>query len=328
MWIYLLTFIGCAVIGTELLNPVADVVFGEDFYVAQGVASSCEENANCNKEFVYISMYYNELDSKGVTHTASSSYKASEHSRIVEYSVGEDTRVRRCFSLEGSQLYGHSGGIAYFQGAIYVSSEAKIGKYPLPSYSSNQDYKTAGCLSLSPQYTWPVETGSFVSFAKVNNQNFLFAGRWCSSENGECALEQAPYLYSYALDSEGNLDFALNSSKRTPFNGRYRIPLHAQGVAISENDDGTQNLFISKSNGSNYSTIDRFVLEDTLCPAPGHCAIPDSLSSLELVPGLEDMAFGKNHRLWSVSESYAEYFQNPSNLSYDQLFYINSTDLP
>ncbi len=190
---------------------------GED-YVAQGVASSCEGDQTCDREFLYISSYWRNIEDQDAEDRADFD-RASVISEIVPGTDERPYEHRRCFRLNGLLGNSHVGGIAYYAGALYVSSNPNrsddpeglnhpyIERYELPGLDESRLYpqRTADCDPIIPSGRWKTMASSFVSFVTLDGAPSLLVGRYCKNSSkckypdGEAAK---PYAYQYWLDAQ------------------------------------------------------------------------------------------------------------------------------
>ena len=189
--------------------------------------------------------------------------------------------------LNGTQATGHNGGIAFFNNSIYVATNFKIGKYPIPDYETNSEkYQT---LTLTNENTFSVS--SKASFMTYYNDS-IWVGDY--RENQDQAI---PYLYGYPIDSLGNILTNVNPVK-------YRIPYQTQGVSWT-NHDNIDYLFINTTyGGNNYSTLFRTPKSNLQLEN-----IPIMENQYFLPSQVEDLSFNQNGDLITVSESGSKYYQ-------------------
>ena len=182
----------------------AFVPYQNDDYVPQGLTNSFEdESYNQSNGYLYISMYNKTI--------FGASYL--KNSIIVELDPQNNYSVRRCFMLHGAQSSGHNGGIAFFDNSLYVATNFKIGKYPIPDYATNSEkYQT---LTLTSENTFSVSSkASFMTYYRDS----IWVGDYRESQD-----QVVPYLYGYPVDSLGDIVTNVNPVK-------YRIPYQTQGV--------------------------------------------------------------------------------------------------
>ena len=254
------------------------VPYQNDDYVPQGLTNSYEdESYNQSNGYLYISMYNKTIF--GVSYL--------KNSIIVEIDPEKNYSVRRCFMLSGAQASGHNGGIAFFNNSIYVATNFKIGKYPIPDYETNSEkYQT---LPLTNENTFSVSSkASFMTYYRDS----IWVGDYRENQS-----QVIPYIYGYPIDSLGNISTNSNPVK-------YRIPYQTQGVSWT-NHDNIDYLFINTTNGgNNYSTLFRTPktnLEPVNSPI---------MENQYLLPSqVEDLSFNQNGDLITVSESGSKYYQ-------------------
>ena len=254
------------------------VPYQNDDYVPQGLTNSYEdESYNQSNGYLYISMYNK------------TKFGASylRNSIIVELDPQNGYSVRRCFMLNGAQASGHNGGIAFFNNSIYVATNFKIGKYPIPDYETNSEkYQT---LTLTNENTFSVSSkASFMTYYRDS----IWVGDYRENQS-----QVIPYIYGYPIDLLGNISTNSNPVK-------YRIPYQTQGVSWT-NHDNIDYLFINTTNGgNNYSTLFRTPktnLEPVNSPI---------MENQYLLPSqVEDLSFNQNGDLITVSESGSKYYQ-------------------
>ena len=254
------------------------VPYQNDDYVPQGLTNSYEdESYNQSNGYLYISMYNKTI--------FGASYL--KNSIIVELDPQNGYSVRRCFMLNGAQASGHNGGIAFFNNSIYVATNFKIGKYPIPDYEVNSEkYQT---LTLTNENTFSVSSkASFMTYYRDS----IWVGDYREHQS-----QVIPYIYGYPIDSLGNISTNSNPVK-------YRIPYQTQGVSWT-NYDNIDYLFINTTNGgNNYSTL--FRTPKTNLEFEN---IPIMENQYLLPSQVEDLSFNQNGDLITISESGSKYYQ-------------------
>ncbi len=254
------------------------VPYQNDDYVPQGLTNSYEdESYNQPNGYIYISMYNKSLF--GVSYL--------KNSIIVELDPQNGYSVRRCFMLNGLQASGHNGGISFFNNSIYVATNFKIGKYPIPDYETNSEkYQT---LTLTEENTFSViSKASFITYYRDS----IWVGDYRENQS-----QTIPYIYGYPIDTLGNILTQSNPVK-------YRIPYQTQGVSWI-NHYNIDYLFMNTTNGGNdYSTLFRtpkinLELEN----------VPIMENQYFLPAQVEDLSFDQNGNLITVSESGSKYYQ-------------------
>ena len=254
------------------------VPYQNDDYVPQGLTNSYEdESYNQSNGYLYISMYNKTI--------FGASYL--KNSIIVELDPQNGYSVRRCFMLNGAQASGHNGGIAFFNNSIYVATNFKIGKYPIPDYEVNSEkYQT---LTLTNENTFSVSSkASFMTYYRDS----IWVGDYRENQS-----QVIPYIYGYPIDSLGNISTNSNPVK-------YRIPYQTQGVSWT-NYDNIDYLFINTTNGgNNYSTL--FRTPKTNLEFEN---IPIMENQYLLPSQVEDLSFNQNGDLITISESGSKYYQ-------------------
>jgi len=189
--------------------------------------------------------------------------------------------------LHGAQGSGHNGGIAFFDNSLYVATNFKIGKYPIPDYATNSEkYQT---LTLTSENTFSVSSkASFMTYYRDS----IWVGDYRESQD-----QVVPYLYGYPVDSLGDIVTNVNPVK-------YRIPYQTQGVTWT-NHNSIDFIFINTTyGGNNYSILYR-TSKNNLGPEN----IPVMENQYFLPSQVEDLSFNQNGDLITLSESGSKYYQ-------------------
>lgn len=285
------------------INPTpviatAFVPYLNDEFIPQGITNKYEdEDYQQTDSLVYISMYHKTVE--GTIRL--------KRSIIVEIDPGDNYRVRRCFRLKGALQTNHNGGIAYKNGYIYVASSGNIERYQLPEFEGGGAEKYQ---DLTTVYTNLYQVQSKASFVTYF-QDSVWVGDYRTSN------EATPYLYGYALDTQGNVVISVSPKI-------YRLPYQTQGVAWKIYND-TKYLFISTSGGDAGSKISRCHVNKL-----SRTSSPQADTVFNLPAGGEDLSFDGNSNLLNVSESGAQFFQkrfSPWKTFYPFIFIISEAKL-
>jgi len=295
---------------------------GED-YVPQGVASSCEGGqSGCGKEMVYVASYWRSIDDE----------TKQESSIVAELDVANGMQLRRCWKLAGDLEHSHVGGLAYYDGALYVSSayegQSSIERYEIPSGGNLRPQKTEDCPPIGldgdgnvDTKRWAVHASSFVSYATIDGDPSLLVGRYCTLTNCKYDNDDPanPYAYQYRLDANGDLVYeetdslswgcnAPSNPASTPVSQRwrkkFRLPDLSQGVDVLHGESG--DVLLVSTSGTNI-THAQYDLDSAQCARGCSCGVGSAITEVNHARGAEDLALAGG-RLWSVSEAGARFF--------------------
>ncbi len=251
------------------------VPYVNDEFVPQGTATHVSDAAS----LVYLSYYH--LTRSGLT---------GQRRSIVAEIDAETGHVRRTFRLMGELEFSHAGGIAYVDGALYVSSAGTLERYPLPAY--DPDASPYADLPADPTGTISVYgRASFVSA----HRDTLWVGDWRPSGT------EAPYLYAYPLGADGR-----------PAGGEpaiYALPRSVQGVDLFD-VGGQTYVFFSRNRSQSRGEAEILRVRRGALQRWSEPAIDSTIT----VPyGIEDLSFFPDGTLWTNSESGADYYQRSSS---------------
>ena len=256
------------------------VPYVNDEFVPQGTATHVETTDGAATPLVYLSYYH--LTRSGLT--------GQRRSLITEIDA-ETGHVRRTFRLMGTLGFSHAGGIAYAQGAIYVSSSSTLERYPLPPY--DPDGPRYFDLEADPAGTISVYgRASFVSA----HRDTLWVGDWRTNSH------EAPYLYGYPLAEDGR-----PVSGATPT--VYALPRSVQGVDMFE-VGGQTYVFFSRNRSLSRGEAEILRVRRE---ALARWVEPAIDSTITVPYGIEDLSFFPDGSLWTNSESSADYYQRSSS---------------
>lgn len=262
------------------------VPFVNDGYIVQGVAHSCEGGQRCSDERLYLSFY----------HRGDGGEVDLNHSLIAELDPQRGMKVNRCFRVGGRLSHSHVGGLAQYNGNIYLSSseeEHLVARFALP-HRPLTDGNLGECQLVHPDDEWQVEASSFVSFARVpSGEPGLLVGKYCQSET---SCESPPRAYLYSLDAFGGV---LNASPGFSF----ALPVGAQGVELTARS-GAYEIVVAKS-----VSISGYPVVRVNCSVRD-CAAPLDVSpswTIETPTGGEDTVLLAD-RIWTASESGSRWF--------------------
>lgn len=251
------------------------VPFVDDEFVPQGTAT----HVSGDTSLVYISYYH--LTRSGVT---------GQRRSIVAEIDAETGYVRRAFRLTGELEFSHAGGVAYVDGALYVSSSGTLERYPLPAY----DPEASPYVDLEADASGTISVFGRASFVSAHRDT-LWVGDWRTSS------QEAPYLYAYPLGADGK-----------PSGGDpavYALPRSVQGVDLFE-VGGETYVFFSRNRSqargeAEILRVRRGALQRWTEPVID--------STITVAYGIEDLSFFPDGSLWTNSESSADYYQRSSN---------------
>jgi hypothetical protein len=217
------------------------------------------------------------------------------HSLIAELDPDRGMRVSRCFRVGGRLSHSHVGGLAYYNGNLYLASseqEHLIARFALP-FRPLSDGNLRGCPLMQPEDEWQVQASSFVSFVRMPwGDPGLLVGEYCQrEEEGDSAR-----AYMYALDSLGLV------LKETP-DFSFALPPGAQGAELTA-ASGAYELVVSQS-----TSLSGYRLP------PINCSVRDCTTPFDVPPewtietpaGGED-TFVLGDRVWTASESGSRWF--------------------
>lgn len=255
--------------------------FVNDNYVPQGTATGFDvDGADTTAALVYVAYY----------HMTRSGVAESKPSVIAEIDVATG-QMRRGFRLRGTLGRSHAGGIAYYKGALFVSSRSILERYPLPDYDPSQPR----LLDLHADEDGTITVASKASYVSAHNDT-LWVGDWRPGN------DVAPFLYGYPTDAEGRPIAGQTSAV-------YSIPRNIQGVDFFEHD-GVQYVLMVRNRSSSEAEILR-MKRSALSPY----RVPTAEESIPAVHGIEDVSFWPDGTFWTNSESGTDYYQNTAGWS-------------
>lgn len=202
----------------------------------------------------------------------------------------ETGHVRRTFRLMGELEFSHAGGIAYVDGAIYVSSSSTLERYPLPPY----DPDASPYVDLAADPTGTISVYGRASFVSAFRDT-LWVGDWRPSGT------EAPYLYGYPLGADGR-----------PSGGDpaiYALPRSVQGVDLFD-VEGQTYVFFSRNRSQSRGEAEILRVRRE---ALQRWSEPEIDSTITVPYGIEDLSFFPDGTLWTNSESGADYYQRSSS---------------
>jgi hypothetical protein len=259
--------------------------YANDLYIPQGTASRVETTEDGSTPFVYVSYYHRtRLGTIGL-----------QHSIVAEINA-ETGSVRRAFRLMGQLSHSHVGGVAYSHGALYISSESILERYPLPEWDPSNPQKY---LDLEADPDGTIQTPSKASFVSAF-QDTLWVGDYRTSS------DVAPYLFAHALDEQGR-------PNPTP-SYRFPLPRRIQGVDLIDGPRGTV-VVLSRNRSSTTAELLRYRREDLSSSFLGD---PDSV--IIMPHGIEDLSFFPDGSLWTNSESGTDYYQRKSSGAWSSFY--------
>ncbi len=252
--------------------------YANDLYIPQGTASRVETSDSEDIPYVYVSYY----------HRTRQGTIRLQHSIVAEINA-QTGMVRRAFRLMGQLSHSHAGGVAYSHGALYISSESILERYPLPDWDPSNPQKY---VDLQADSDGTIQTPSKASFVSAFRDT-LWVGDYRTSS------DVAPYLFAHALDEQGRPD-------PTP-SYRFPLPRRIQGVDLIEGPRGTV-VVLSRNRTSTTAELLRYRREDL---SPSVLVDPDSV--IIMPHGIEDLSFLPDGSLWTNSESGTDYYQRKSS---------------
>ncbi len=250
------------------------VPYVDDEFVPQGTATHVEEDGTA---LVYLSYY----------HLTRSGSTGQRRSMVAEIDAATG-HARRTFRLMGTLGFSHAGGIAYVDGAIYVSSSSTLERYPLPAYEGPEALRY---IDLEADDSGTISVYGRASFVSAYRDT-LWVGDWRPSNT------EAPYLYGYPLAEDGRPE-----SGAAPV--IFALPRSIQGVDFFEHR-GQTFVFMSRNRSLNRGEaeilrVPRERLTRWVEPTPD--------SSITVPYGIEDLSFFPDGSLWTNSESSADHYQ-------------------
>ena len=250
------------------------VPYVDDEFVPQGTATHVSDEAS----LVYLSYYH--LTRSGMT--------GQRRSMIAEMDA-ETGHVRRTFRLMGELGFSHAGGIAYVDGAIYVSSAGTLERYPLPLY----DPDASPYIDLEADASGTISVYGRASFVSAHRDT-LWVGDWRTVEPGGAVPLRLP-----ARRRRQAAAAATRRSSRSRAASRGSTSsIHAARRTSSSRGTGT------RAGGGRDPPRAARALARWVEPA---------IDSTITVPyGIEDLSFFPDGSLWTNSESSADYYQRGS----------------
>ncbi len=297
----------------------AFVPFTSDDYIVQGVAHSCEGSQTCSRNLLYLSQYwksagYDSESSEGITAGASTFPVTFANNRSIITEIDLDqNRITRCWRLSGNQMYGHLGGIAYFNGSVYAASNGSLARYKVGAAPKVPMGAGENCGQLSPSGSWTTETAGFASFSLIGREPVMLIGSSGS-------------LYRYNLDADGALVSGVLAPIGIPF-AKYWAP-DAQGAELVL-ENGVETLVVSGTQG-----VFKYRVADALNGKPPNTKITHYPVYKVIPRGIEDLArVGTTY--WTASEFGARYYQRrpfghkpePSGSFYPFIFTFKPSEL-
>jgi hypothetical protein len=201
-------------------------------------------------------------------------------------------RVTRCWRLAGAgneQRFGHVGGIAYFEGDVYVADSKKVARYtvgtaptaPMPADSQCADLDRAEFSSGNPR-EYGVASSSFISLSyDRDGYPEMLVG---SSGNHDSVR-----VFRYPLTDHGNL---------TGYLASYWVPYSTQGAEIVY-EAPNEYLVVNTSEGVYKYPV---VLASGKPPN-------NQIQYYPFVPKYVEDTARVGSTFWTASESSARYYQ-------------------
>jgi hypothetical protein len=175
--------------------------------------------------------------------------------------------------------------VAFSHGALFISSDQFVERYPLPPYEGPDGPKYA---DLGPDPAGSISVESKASFVSVF-EDTLWVGDW------RPANDVAPFLYTYPLNPDGR-------PQATP-SEIFALPRNIQGVDLFRHNDQTY-VFLSRNRNSREAEILRYRRGQL----QRHVVVAAD-TSVTMPYGIEDLSFFPDGTLWTNSESGTVYYQ-------------------